>query len=94
MCERDYQDEAATRARLKAVIGLPPAAVATVAVFGLLMPLAAAGIIGTVLIATGAAVAGTGTAAGIFRAVDRSARAQFLREHGRALPTARLLPHR
>lgn len=93
-CERDYQDDATLRNRLKAVLGLPPAALATVAVFSLLLPLTGAGLIGTLAIATSAALSGSGTAAAVFRAVDRTARAQFLREHGRALPTARLLPHR
>ncbi|HVK77757.1 MAG TPA: hypothetical protein VM734_30840 [Kofleriaceae bacterium] len=93
-CECDYRDDATVRNRMKAAIGLPPALLATVAVFGLLLPLAGAGMMGTLLIATSAALAGTGTAAGIFRAIDRTARAQFLREHGRALPMARLLPHR
>jgi len=91
-CERDYQDEAPMRMRIKAALGLPPAALATVAMMALLLPVSGAGWLGTVMVAGSAAVAGTSTAAGLFRAIDRAARAQFLREHGRALPTARLLP--
>jgi hypothetical protein len=93
-CERDYQDEATLRNRMKAALGLPPAALATIGVFGLLLPLSGAGLLGTVAIALGAAMSGTGTAAAVFRAIDRASRAQFLREHGCPLPTARLLPHR
>ena len=37
-CERDYQDEAIARNRLKAALGLPPAALATAAVFSVLLP--------------------------------------------------------
>jgi hypothetical protein len=93
-CERDYQDESAIRNRIKAVLGLPPAAAATAMVFAILFPFGS-GIAGAVVVAACAALAGSGTAAAVFRAVDRNARAQFLREHGLPLPVAkvvRLLP--
>ncbi len=89
-CERDYQDESLTRNRMKAVLGLPPAALATASVFAILFPLAS-GLAGAIAVAASAAIAGSSTAAGVFRAVDRSARAQFLREHGLPLPAARVV---
>lgn len=89
-CERDYQDEALTRNRMKAVLGLPPAALATAAVFATLFPLAG-GLAGAIAVAASAALAGSSTASVVFRAVDRSARAQFLREHGLPLPVARVV---
>lgn len=78
------------RNRVKAALGLPPAAAATAAVFALLFPFGV-GLAGAVAIAACAALAGSGTAAVVFRAVDRSARAQFLREHGLPLPVARVV---
>lgn len=89
-CERDYQDEALTRNRIKAVLGLPPAALATAAVFAILFPIAT-GLAGAIAVAASAALAGSSTARVVFRAVDRSARAQFLREHGLPLPVARVV---
>lgn len=78
------------RNRMKAFLGLPPAALSTAAVFAVLFPLGA-GLVGAVAIAAAAAIAGSGTAAMVFRAVDRSARAQFLREHGLPLPPMRVV---
>lgn len=75
---------------MKAVLGLPPAALATAAVFALLFPFAS-GLAGAIAVAASAAIAGSSTAATVFRAVDRSARAQFLREHGLPLPAARVV---
>jgi hypothetical protein len=72
------------------VLGLPPAALATAVVFAILFPFGA-GIGGAIIIAAAAALAGSSTAATVFRAVDRSARAQFLREHGLPLPEARVV---
>lgn len=89
-CEREYLDEGIVRNRVKAVLGLPPAAGATAAVFALLLPFGA-GLAGAVVVAACAALAGSGTAAVVFRAVDRSARAQFLKEHGLPLPVARVV---
>ncbi len=89
-CEREYQESALLRNRMKAVLGLPPAALATTAVFAILLPFGA-GIGGAIIVAAAAALAGSGTAATVFRAVDRSARAQFLREHGLPLPEARVV---
>lgn len=89
-CERDYQEEGITRNRMKAVLGLPPAAMSTAMVFALLFPFGA-GLAGAVVVAACAALAGSGTAALVFRAVDRTARAQFLREHGLPLPVARVV---
>ena len=90
ICERDYLDDALTRNRMKALLGLPPAALATAAVFAILFPVVT-GLAGAIAVAASAALAGSGTAAVVFRAVDRSARAQFLREHGLPLPIARVV---
>jgi len=89
-CERDYLDDGVGRNRVKAVVGLPSAAAATAGMFALLFPLGA-GLAGAVVIAACAALAGSSTAALVFRAVERSARAQFLREHGLPLPSARVI---
>jgi hypothetical protein len=89
-CERDYLDDALMRNRMKALLGLPPAALATAAVFAILFPLGP-GFVGAVAVAAAAALAGSSTAAVVFRAVDRSARAQFLREHGLPLPPMRVV---
>lgn len=78
------------RNRMKAVLGLPPAAASTAAVFAILFPFGA-GLAGAIAVAACAALAGSGTAAMVFRAVERSARAQFLREHGLPLPAARVV---
>lgn len=78
------------RNRMKALLGLPPAALATAAVFAILFPVGA-GLAGAIAVAAAAALAGSSTAAVVFRAVDRSARAQFLREHGLPLPVARVV---
>ena len=75
---------------MKAVLGLPPAAMSTAMVFALLFPFGA-GLAGAVVVAACAALAGSGTAAMVFRAVDRTARTQFLREHGLPLPEARVV---
>lgn len=79
-----------SRNRMKAVLGLPPAAAATAAVFAILFPFGA-GLAGAIAVAACAALAGSGTAHLVFRAVERTARAQFLREHGLPLPAARVV---
>lgn len=58
--------------------------------FGLLLPIlfALPFAIGATLVAAAATGVGFSAAAGACRLVDRAARAQFLREHARALPRA------
>lgn len=90
VCERDYRDEAPVRNQVKALLGLPPGAIATTLVFTALVPFAGS-VTTAIAVAACAAIAGTGTTAALFRAVDRAARAQFLREHGRPLPEARVV---
>lgn len=53
----------------------------------LALPFAAA----TVVVATVSVSAGFGAAHATVRTIERAARAQFLREHARALPEARVL---
>lgn len=61
--------------------------------FGMLLPLlfALPFAAGVTLIAAAATGAGFSAAVGACRLVDRAARAQFLREHARALPRATVL---
>lgn len=70
----------------------PPAFVlASGATFAALLPvlLALPFVAATVVVATVSVTAGFGAANATFRAIERVARAQFLREHARSLPEAR-----
>jgi hypothetical protein len=90
-CEREYADGAAGRNRLKFVLAVPVAALATALTFGLLLPVTGPGLIGSIVVACGAASAATGAGGAIVVGLERSARAQFLREHGSGLPAARVV---
>lgn len=91
-CERDWQEEATTRRHAK-VLFAPPAAILTGGLlFALLMPITFGGVLGLTIMAAVACGTGVGAGAGMCKAVDRSARALFLRERGTGVPTARLLP--
>lgn len=89
-CERDWDDEAPTRRQAKVLFAPPAAIVAGGVLFGLLLPVSV-GMLGATLLAALAAGTAVGAGAGMCRAVDRSARAMFLRERAGGLPTARLL---
>lgn len=91
-CELDWQDEAPTRRNAKLLLAPPVAVLAGGVVFGLLLPVTIGGMLGATLMA--ALISGTAVTAGAgaCRIVERTARAQFLREHAGALPSARLLP--
>jgi hypothetical protein len=90
-CERDYADRAANRNRLKFVLGLPVATLAAGLGLGLLLPITGPGLIGSIIVACGAATAATGAGGAVVVGLERTARAQFLREHGRELPQARVV---
>lgn len=90
-CERDYDERSPGRNRLKAMLAVPAATLSTVLALGLLLPITGPGLIGSIIVAAGAAMAGTGTGGAIVVGLERTARAQFLREHGRELPEARVV---
>src|SRR5262245_49521797 len=91
-CELDWAAEAPTRRAAK-VIFAPPAAILTGGIlFGLLLPVSLGGAVGAAIMAAIACGTAVATGAGACRAVDRSARAMFLRERSGGLPPARLLP--
>lgn len=97
-CEHDYADSAPIRNRLKALLAGPAAIVAAALGLGLLLPITGPGLLGSIVVSAGAALAASAIGGAIIVGVERTARAQFLREHGRELPEARvvrhLLPHR
>ena len=90
-CERDYAERGPTRNRLKALCAVPSASVGAALAFGLLLPITGPGLLGSIVVALGAAIAATGAGGVIVVGLERSARAQFLREHGRELPEARVV---
>lgn len=90
-CERDYAERATGRNRLKFLLAVPSATIATALGLGLLLPITGPGLVGSIVVAAGAAIAATGTGAAFIVGVERMARAQFLREHGRELPEARVV---
>lgn len=92
-CEHDYADRAPTRNRLKALLAVPAATVAAALGLGLLLPITGPGLLGSIVVAAGAAVAASTIGGAIVIGVERTARAQFLREHGRELPEARVVRH-
>ena len=90
-CERDYAERGPARNRLKALCAVPSASIAAALGFGLLLPITGPGLLGSIVVALGAAIAATGAGGAIVVGLERSARAQFLREHGRELPAARVV---
>lgn len=90
-CEADWREEAPTRRSAKLIFAPPVAILSGGLLLGLLLPLAAPGILVAFALVPFAALASAGVAC---RVVDRGARAMFLREHGGTLPAARMLPPR
>jgi hypothetical protein len=90
-CERDYAERAAGRNRLKFALAVPTATVAASLALGLLLPITGPGLIGSIIVACGAASAATGLGGAVVVGIERTARAQFLSEHGRELPEARVV---
>src|SRR5947208_2183713 len=90
-CERDYAERAGSRNRLKFLLAVPTATLAAALGLGLLLPITGPGLLGSIVVAWGAATAATGAGGGVVIGIERTARAQFLREHGRELPEARVV---
>jgi hypothetical protein len=90
-CERDWREEAPTRRAAKLIFAPPIAILCGGLLFGLLLPISV-GVIGAAFMAAFALATAAGAGAGACRAVDRGARALFLRERACGLPPARLLP--
>jgi len=91
-CERDWQEEAATRRAAKLIFAPPIAILVGGMLLGLLLPVTIGGALATAVMCSIVCGVAVGTGAGACRLVDRSSRALFLREKCGALPTARLLP--
>jgi hypothetical protein len=91
-CERDWREEAPTRRAAKMIFAPPIAILSGGVLFGLLLPISLGGMVGVAFMATFALATALGAGAGACRAVDRGARAMFLRERSCGLPPARLLP--
>lgn len=90
-CERDYAERAPARNKLKLLFAAPSAIVAAALGLGLLLPITGPGLVGSIIVACGAAVAATAAGGAVVVGLERSSRAQFLREHGRELPAARVV---
>jgi hypothetical protein len=95
-CEEEWQDDGGTRRALQHMFAPPAFVLAGGLCFGLLLPVlfALPFTIGATLIAAVATTVGFGAAVGTCRLVESSARAQFLREHARSLPEARIVRYR
>jgi hypothetical protein len=91
-CECDWREEAPTRRAAKMIFAPPIAILSGGLLFGLLLPVSLGGMVGVAFMATFALATAVGAGAGACRAVDRGARAMFLRERSCGLPPARLLP--
>ncbi|MCB9564847.1 MAG: hypothetical protein H6709_18865 [Kofleriaceae bacterium] len=92
-CEADWADDLPVRRMLQRLFAPPAFVLAGGASFLFMMPvlIALPFSIGAPLVATLAALVGFGASVGTYRLVERAARAQFLREHARALPVARVV---
>ena len=90
-CEREYAVRSTARNRLKVLLAVPTAGVAALLGLGLLLPITGPGLIGSIIVAAGTASAATGLGGAVVVGIERSARAQFLGEHGDALPEARVV---
>lgn len=85
-CERDWEEEAPTRRQAKVIFAPPAAILAGGILFGLLLPVSVGGVIGATIMCALACGTAVGAGAGMCKAVDRSARALFLRERGPRSP--------
>jgi hypothetical protein len=90
-CERDYAERAPIRNRLKLLLAAPTVAVTAGLGLGLLLPITGPGLLGSIIVACGVSAAATGAGGAVVVGIERTARAQFLREHGRELPEARVV---
>lgn len=89
-CEAEWDDDGQTRRALQHMFAPPTFVLAGGITFGLLLPLLLAlpFTAAATLVAAAATAVGFTAAAGTCQLVERAARAQFLRESARALPTA------
>lgn len=92
-CEHDYAAGSSTRNRLKVMVAIPAATIAAALGLGLLLPISGPGLVGSIVVAAGTALAASSIGSAIVIGIERTARAQFLREHGRDLPEARVVRH-
>lgn len=92
-CEAEWVADRQTRRLLQQMFAPPAFVLAAGLTFGVLLPvlLALPFTVGATFVAAVATSAGFGAAVGTCRLVDQTARAQFLREHARALPEARVV---
>ncbi len=92
-CERDWADEAPTRRTLQRLFAPSACVLSGGLTFLFLMPvlIALPFSLGAPLVAALASSVGLSGAVATYRLVERAARAQFLREHARALPVARVV---
>ena len=92
-CEAEWYDDGGTRRALQQMFAPPAFVLAGGLCFGLLLPVlfALPFTIGATLTAAVATTVGFAAAVGACRLVESTARAQFLRQHARSLPEARVV---
>jgi hypothetical protein len=92
-CEAEWRDDARARRALQHIFAPPVFVLAGGMAFGLLLPVlfALPFTVGATLVAAIATSVGFAAATGTCRLVDSTARAQFLKEHARGLPQARVI---
>jgi hypothetical protein len=95
-CEEEWNDGVATRRAVKHMFAPAAFVLAGGAAFGALLPIVAIlpAFVGAVVVAVASTTVGVVAAAGTTGLVDGVARSQFLREHSRGLPEARVVHHR
>jgi hypothetical protein len=100
-CEAEWQDAGQARRAVKQMFAPASFILAGGAAFGALLPVVAIlpAFLGAVVVAAVSTTVGVVAAAGTTGLVDGVARTQFLREHSRGLPVARVIqrllpPHR
>ncbi len=92
-CEEEWTEGGATRRAVKHMFAPAAFVLAGGAAFGALLPVVAIlpAFLGAMVVAAVSTTVGVVAAAGTTGLVDGVARAQFLREHARGLPEARVL---
>jgi hypothetical protein len=92
-CEREWTDELPTRRALQRLFAPSATVMSGGLTFLFLMPvlMALPFSLGAPLVAALATAVGLSGGVATYRLVNRAARAQFLREHARALPVARVV---
>jgi hypothetical protein len=92
-CEEEWTDGSGTRRAVKQMFAPASFVLAGGAAFGALLPVVAIlpAFLGAIVVAAVSTTVGVVAAAGTTGLVDGVARAQFLREHARGLPEARVV---